>query len=88
MLAALLAMDKASGPIGDQLWAWAIILAGPLNPRLWETVPVLATIALLLSPAILAHPVRPNLLTAAATIISLAIWFFSGAIALAVHIGP
>ena len=87
-LAVYFVAEKVDGPIADRLLALAIILAGPLNPCLWETVPALATVSLLVSPAVFAHPIRPRLLTALATIIAMAIWFFAGFGALAVHIGP
>jgi hypothetical protein len=87
-LGGALAANKVAGSIADQFFAWIVFLAGPLNPRLWEAVPLLAAVSLLLSPAILAHPIRPNLLTGVATTLALAVWFFSGFGALAIHIGP
>jgi hypothetical protein len=72
--------------IEDRTEVFGHIIAGPFTALAYEIhgVSCWSLIALLASPAIFAHPVRPNRATGVLTALALTLWFFSGW--LAIHV--
>ena len=78
VLSGLWCLDNLPGPLGDRLWGWAIVLAGPFSALAYGVPNGCAPVALVTAPAILAHPLRPNVWTAMATAAAFVLWFLSG----------
>jgi hypothetical protein len=78
MLAAFWCAVEQPGAISDRAFAWCLIVAGPISGLVFGVGSACAPFGLLMSPAMLAHSVRPNLWTGLATVVALALWFLSG----------
>ena len=71
-------LTSLSGSVSYRAEAWGVILAGPLSALAYGVPTCCVPIALLTAPAILAHPLRPNVWTGVTTVAALAIWFVTG----------
>jgi hypothetical protein len=78
VLTALWCLVEQPGSASDRAWALGLIVGGPISGLVYGVACGCTPFVLLLSPAILAHPIRPNLWTGLATVVALALWFFSG----------
>ena len=66
------------GPVRLRLEAWGLILAGPVPAFFFGSTSCCFPIALLAAPAMVAHPVRPNVWTGMLTTAALAVWLLAG----------
>jgi hypothetical protein len=74
--------------IADRALIWASVMGGPIVGTAWgmaEFHPIigLGWLGLLLAPA---HPIRPHAATGCLTAVGLALWFFSGFLAVLVAV--
>jgi hypothetical protein len=67
--------------LGQRFEAWALMMSGPVLSLIFGmsySPEVLGITIAVLSVAILAHPIRPHVVTAIVTLVALSYWFFAG----------